>query len=102
MAKQKSIPYKLNSIGDFYVEDGCCVVCMAPESVAPNLMGFDPGGNPPRSGHCYSKKQPSSEREVLVAIEAVDVACCDGLRYRGEGPEIIALLTKRNLADQID
>jgi len=34
----KPRPYRLNVIGDFYVEEGCCTLYGVPESIAPDLF----------------------------------------------------------------
>jgi hypothetical protein len=33
--------FRLNAPGDFFVEDGCCISCTAPEHEAPELMAHD-------------------------------------------------------------
>ena len=30
--------YRLNVIGPFYVEDGCCTLCAVPDAIAPELF----------------------------------------------------------------
>src|SRR5215831_20768418 len=42
-----------NAAGPFFVVNGGCITCMAPEHEAPDLMGFDQ-----EQHHCYFKKQP--------------------------------------------
>ena len=80
--------HRLNVVGAFYVEDGGCIACGAPEAEAPELMGWtdDPGH------HCYFKKQPANAEEVDHAIRALEVSCCGALRYGGDDPAIIARL----------
>jgi hypothetical protein len=92
-------PYPTNAPGDFYVEDGICITCCAPESVAPKLMGMHP------EGHCYFKKQPSTPEELDHAIEAVGASCVEGLRYAGNDPDILRRLLEqgcKSLCDKLD
>lgn len=79
--------FHLNVAGPFYVEDGSCITCGAPEAEAPGLMG-----SVDEEGHCYFKRQPETEEEVEQAINAVRVSCCRGVRYGGDDPEIIRRL----------
>ena len=41
-------PHPANVPGDFYVEDGCCTMCLVPFTEAPELFGEcqDPKGYP--------------------------------------------------------
>lgn len=71
------IPFKENTPGDFYVEDGCCTSCDMPRSVAPQLFSYAP------DGHCYVFKQPRNAGEthqMLLAFEVQDIGC---IRYKG-------------------
>ncbi len=87
----KRIRHKLNAEGDFFVEDGMCITCLAPESEAPELIGFDE-----KTNHCYFKKQPETEEEIEHAILAVHVSCCEGVQYEGNNPEILKRLQTLN------
>ena len=73
----------LNSDGDFYVEEGTCLWCMAPEHEAPELMGFDK-----RQG-CFFRRQPQTPDEVDHAVNAVHFSCVQALHYAGNDPTII-------------
>jgi hypothetical protein len=78
--------FHLNASGDFYVEDGMCIACGAPEREAPELMSHfesDKGRY-----HCYFLRQPSTPLELEHAIKAVCVSCCDAVRYDGNDPMI--------------
>jgi hypothetical protein len=55
-----------NVEGSFFVANGECLSCMAPEQAAPDLMGYDQG-----SKHGYFKKQPTLSEEVDRAVGAV-------------------------------
>src|SRR5687768_1411600 len=73
----------LNAVGDFYVEEGICLWCMAPENDAPELMGFEK-----RDG-CFFRRQPETAAEIQHAINAVHVSCVQALRYAGNDATII-------------
>jgi len=96
----KRIPYKLNVPGDFFVEDGQCISCTLPFSESPNLIGEDE--DPEVGYHCYFKKQPKSEGDIQDAINAMEVACCGALYYKGNNKRILAKLKALNLGAQID
>jgi len=92
--------FPLNAEGDFYVEDGLCIACTAPEHEAPELMSSDPsviGGY-----HCYFKRQPQTPDELDHAIMAVAVGCCAGVRYAGRNAAIIGRLAELGVADTCD
>jgi hypothetical protein len=86
-----SLPaHPLNAAGDFYVEDGMCIACGAPESEAPNLMMHD------ASNHCYFKRQPQTSSETTEAVAAIRVCCCGAVRYRGHDVAIMGQLTQED------
>ena len=74
--------YKKNCKGEFFVADGACTLCLAPEDVAPNLIMSD-------NTSCYFYKQPEKEEEIDQALEALASSCCAGLIYNGRDTEII-------------
>lgn len=86
----------LNAEGDFYVEKDTCLICMAPEHEAPELMGYDKGTG------CYFKRQPATPEELEHAIEAVWVSCVEALRYAGNDPVILERLRAKGCASQGD
>jgi hypothetical protein len=91
-----------NAIGPFYVEDGMCIACAAPESVAPDLMNHV-GPNETDSNHCYFEKQPESPEEMDQALSAMRVCCCGALRYGGNDPKLIQRLLDIGVeGDRID
>ena len=73
----------LNAGGDFYVEAGTCLCCMAPENQAPELMGFD------KSDGCFFRRQPETPDEIGHAINAVHFSCVQALHYGGKDPDIL-------------
>jgi hypothetical protein len=103
MAPTKSA-FRLNAPGDFYVADGECITCGAPEHAAPALMGFhqDPKPGSNRDSHCYFARQPESQDETYRAIRAMWVACCGALRYGGRDAQIIHRLVDLGLGAQVD
>lgn len=85
--------------GDFYVEDGQCINCRAPEAEAPDLMSHITDTN---YEHCYFKKQPETEGEIDRAIKAVVVSCISCIRYRGNDQNILAKLYEEGQKAQCD
>jgi len=84
--------FELNAPGDFYVEDGMCIACEAPEHEAPDLMGHYSDDSV--CYHCYFKRQPETPEELDRAIRAVEVGCCGAVRYGDRDPGIIRRLNK--------
>jgi hypothetical protein len=90
--------YPENSQGDFYVENGVCTACGAPEAEAPDLIvhsNFE-------YGHCFFKKQPETEDEIERAINAIAVSCISGLRYGGTDEKILKRLYEIGEGGQCD
>lgn len=90
-------PHPKNAPGPFYVEDGCCMTCMAPHVQAPTLMGFDD-----LDGHCFIRQQPQTDDEVYRAIRAVRSAEVQCLRYSGHDPDIVRRLGEFGEGDACD
>jgi hypothetical protein len=84
--------FRLNAPGDFFVEDGRCIACTAPEHEAPELMAHaeDEGLN----YHCYFRRQPETSEEIEHAVRAVYVSCCGAVRYGGSDPGVLARLER--------
>src|SRR5260370_561180 len=80
MAEHK--PHPANVSGDYYVEDGCCSMCVVPLSEAPELFGVYQ--NPTKGYlHCYVKRQPetaSEQEQMFRVIRCAEFHC---IRYRG-------------------
>jgi hypothetical protein len=95
---KKLIPERtpLNAEGDFYVEKDTCLICMAPEHEAPELMGYD------EETGCYFKRQPQTPEELKHAIEAVSVSCVAALRYSGTDAMILERLRAKGCASECD
>jgi hypothetical protein len=90
-------PHPANVAGDFYVEDGCCISCMVPHSVAPDLMAM---AEP--EGHCYVCKQPATPEELDRMFEAFEVQEVDCIRYKGTDRVIQIRLIEASSGDQCD
>jgi hypothetical protein len=80
--------YALNAAGDFYVADGLCIACTAPE----HLAGY----------HCYFKRQPGTALELQRAVMAVAVGCCGSVRYGGTDPVVLERLAELHASDACD
>jgi hypothetical protein len=80
--------FPLNAPGDFFVEDGMCIACEAPEHEAPDLMAHSEGAD--SVYHCYFRRQPETPEELEHAIRAVCVSCCDAVQYGGSDPKVFA------------
>jgi hypothetical protein len=85
-----------NVDGPFYVTNGECMSCGAPEMHAPTLMSHD------SRGHCFFSRQPASPEETNEAIESTWASCCGALRYGGTDDGILIRLAQLGLADQCD
>jgi len=90
--------YSENSQGDFYVEDGVCTSCGAPQAEAPDLIDH----SKLLYGHCYFKKQPETDDEIERAINAIAVSCIAGLRYGGTDEKILKRLYEIGESEQCD
>ena len=89
----------MNALGDFYVVDGMCIACTAPEHEAPDLMAHDTAH---ASYHCYFKRQPETAEELEQAVMAVAVGCCGAVRYGGTNPVVLHRLEQMGVADTCD
>ena len=72
------IAHSENAPGDFYVEDGCCLTCAVPFTVAPDLFAWTKEG----CEQCIVCKQPRTPGEMdrmLLALKVADVGC---IRYK--------------------
>ena len=91
------IPHPANVAGDFYVEDGCCITCMVPHGVAPDLMAMSEDEN-----HCYVCKQPATPEELERMFEAFEVQEVDCIRYKGVDRAIQIRLVRASSGNQCD
>lgn len=92
--------YPLNAAGDFYVAEGMCIACEAPEHEAPDLMAHDQAAD--GVYHCYFKRQPTTPQELARAVMAVAVGCCGAVRYGGTDPAVRYRLAELDAAEACD
>ena len=83
MPARPATPHPLNAAGPFYVENAECISCRVPETLAPDMIGFDPDQQ-----HCYFKKQPETEAELERTVQAFAANCCGSYQYAGSDPDI--------------
>jgi hypothetical protein len=91
----KHTRYRLNVIGPFYVEDGCCMLCGVPDSLAPELFGGT-------DDHCYVKRQPDTPDEIDAMVHVMvsqDLVC---IRYAGSDETLLRRLAENGETDQCD
>lgn len=87
--------YRLNVVGDFYVEEGCCTRCGVP-STAPDLFDLED------KEQCFVKKQPTTNDEIrrmVVVMRHQELGC---IRYAGRDRKILGFLAGENHRDQCD
>lgn len=90
-------PYRLNVVGDFYVEKGCCTLCGVPEHYAPDLFA-------PLKGHeqCFVKRQPSTPVELDAMFEVMSIQELDCVRYRGMDKAVLSRMAAAKLTEYAD
>jgi hypothetical protein len=87
--------YPMNAPGPFYVVNGDCIACEAPQAEAPGLIAFD-------CSHCYFRKQPETPEEVTLAIGAMVVSCVRALHYARDDFLILERLKRLGLVHCCD
>jgi hypothetical protein len=92
-------PYPKNALGDFYVENDCCIACEAPYHEAPDLMAHD---EEVKYLHCYFKRQPETPEEVERAVKACVASCVRAVRYSGTDPTILKRFQELRREDSCD
>ena len=85
-----------NVDGPFYVTNGDCMSCGAPEMHAPTLMSHD------SHGHCFFTRQPTGPEETNETIASTWASCCGALRYEGTDDRILIRLAELGLTEQCD
>jgi hypothetical protein len=81
-------PHRLNVVGDFYVEAGCCLHCGVLREIAPALFES-------QDESCFVKRQPKTRDELdrmLRVIRAQDLGC---VRYKGRDRAILERLREQ-------
>lgn len=90
-------PHHLDIVGDFYVEEDCCLRCDLPQSIAPELFAsFD------ELELCFVKKQPRTTEELDRMIEVMTAQTAGCVRYRGRDEVTIQRILKVADAELID
>jgi hypothetical protein len=84
--------YPLNVVGDFFVEDGCCISCGLAHAEAP---GFLAEFEETIDGHCYVKRQPQTPQEIDEAIDAIMISEVKCIHYEGNSIEILEKIIQR-------
>jgi hypothetical protein len=88
--------HRQNVDGPFYVVNGECMSCGAPEMHSPGLMSHD------TTGHCFFTRQPNTAEETNQALVSTWASCCGALRYGGKDRETLIRLAELGLAEQSD
>jgi hypothetical protein len=88
--------HRQNVDGPFYVANGECMSCGAPEMHAPTLMSHD------MRGHCFFSRQPATAEETNQALVSTWASCCGAVRYGGKDRETLIRFAEFGLADQCD
>jgi len=86
--------HPLSVPGDFYVENGYCMACGVPESIAPDLIG-NTEETEITLWHCYWRKQPKTDKEIKQAIDILHSQELDCHRYAGNDPKILKRLPRQ-------
>lgn len=82
-------PHPLNVPGDFYVEDTCCITCGVWEALNTDMIGWHHGSD---GTHCFVRRQPITQRESDLMVEAAVMAEAACFHYRGEDMGILQRL----------
>ncbi|HTB97711.1 MAG TPA: hypothetical protein VK716_11925 [Terracidiphilus sp.] len=93
---RRFIAHKANVDGPFYVVNGECMACGAPESEADELIAHD------ESGYCFFSTQPTNLEQVDAAIRALWASCCGALRYAGKDQSILARIAEIGESEKCD
>ena len=95
-----------NAPGAFYVEKEACLTCSIPRDTAPTCIAYASWKVYPAEGrcpdHCAVTKQPTSEEELELMIEAVEGSCVSAIRYCGSDPYTLKKLREGQSAHCCD
>src|SRR5262249_17498847 len=86
-----------NVLGPFYVEDGCCLLCDVPRSMAPEMFKYTDDQQ-----HCFIHTQPATWADLQKMIEVLktqDIGC---IRCRSQQRELLARLSDEGLRHVCD
>lgn len=82
--------------GPFYVAVDRCITCALPPETAPGNITWDEefqrGGCQGCANHCRVSKQPETDEELELMIEATKGSCVSAIRYCGTDEYTLAKL----------
>ena len=93
---KRFLAHAQNFQGDFYVVDGECMGCGAPEQQATSMMSHD------SEGHCFFFAQPKSPDQLDAVLRALWASCCGAVRYGGSDPVVLTRLAQMGKASACD
>jgi len=97
MFKSHPKPHLQNAAGPFYVEDGCCLLCDVPRSMAPEMFKYTADEQ-----HCFIHRQPETPADLQKMFEVLktqDIGC---IRCRSRDSGLLQQLRHQGLADACD
>jgi len=95
MPKPKAHPQNVEGV--FYVEDGCCLLCDVPRSIAPEMFKYTEDQK-----HCFIYRQLQSSADLERMFEVLktqDIMC---IRCRSRDKGLLKQLKKQGLQDACD
>lgn len=82
--------------GPFYVAVDTCIICELPPDTAPENITWDESflrrGCEGCPNHCRVAKQPETDDELQLMIEAANGSCVEAIRYCGTDAYTLKLL----------
>lgn len=93
-------PYPKNVPGPVYVGDGCCLSCGIWENEAPEHFSWDDG--PDGGSHCYVSKQPETDEQFEMIIDAMAVQELDCIRVKGCSSHWRDMMVERKQGEFLD
>jgi hypothetical protein len=93
----KPVPHDLNVDGPFYVEDGCCLLCDVPRSIAPEMFTYTED-----KSHCFIYRQPESPEDFDKMIEVLKTQELLCIRCRSRDRSLLKRLKKEGLENLCD
>ena len=90
-------PHPSNVVGPFYVEKGCCTLCIAPFIDAPDMFKVNDAED-----HCYVYHQPDTDEQVNRMIKAMDAAEFRCIRCRSDDPILLEKIRDAGEGEQCD
>ena len=90
-------PHPQNVPGPFYVENGCCLLCDLPRSVAPEMFRYTENED-----HCFIHHQPQTPEEfqkMMEVLKSQDIMC---IRCRSRDSNLLEQLRQHDLQEICD